>query len=413
MSAAARPSADAGLAAQALAFVDENRERLVALCADLVAADSAQPAGRTEAAAAVLASFFAEHGVACELRAAVPDKPNLVSSIGDGSAPRHLILNGHLDTLPVGDPADWSVPTHRMERRDGRLTGLGVGNMKAGTAALALAHVFLAHRSSDWRGRLSYTAVCDEVVFGPHGAGWLLDAGSDLVGTAVINGEGPGGMGLALAEKGLLWLEIEAQAPAGQGMLTTAGSSAVARLAAIIVHIDGWNERRSAPPAALGALDPAAAVEGLRLSVNVGTISGGHFVSQVATSAKAEVDFRIPPGMTLEAIEAELDALLRTRPGLSWRRIKGWNPNWSAPGDDIVARTAGAFEAVRGLPARTVVRLPASDASRWRRLGVPALCFGPQPTLASGPDDYVIEQDVMDCAAIYMVAAMSYLRGDG
>jgi succinyl-diaminopimelate desuccinylase len=57
-----------------------------------------------------------------------------------------------------------------------------------------------------------------------------------------------------------------------------------------------------------------------------------------------------------------------------------------------------------------VVRLPASDASRWRALGVPAICYGPQLELASGIDDYVHEQDLIGCAKIYALSALSYLK---
>ena len=56
-----------------------------------------------------------------------------------------------------------------------------------------------------------------------------------------------------------------------------------------------------------------------------------------------------------------------------------------------------------------VVRLPASDAMRWRALGVPAICFGPQPTLSAGCDDHVIEQDLLDCASIYARATLELL----
>jgi succinyl-diaminopimelate desuccinylase len=66
---------------------------------------------------------------------------------------------------------------------------------------------------------------------------------------------------------------------------------------------------------------------------------------------------------------------------------------------------AEAATVVRGSPPPLVIRLPASDASRWRRAGVPAVCYGPQPTAVAGVDDFAREQDVVDCAAIYALAA--------
>jgi succinyl-diaminopimelate desuccinylase len=391
--------------AGASALAEAQRERLVEMCAALVEARSDQPVGDTTGPARVIAAYLAENGLAAETRAAVPEKPNVLCRFGE-SGP-HLVLNGHLDTLAPGDEAAWSVPPFRLGRGGGRLTGLGIGNMKAGTAVLAVAFVLLA-RDANLRGRVTFTAVADEVVFGPHGTRWLLEHDPDLRGDAVINAEGPGEMGVALAEKGLMWVALTAESPPGQGMLTTERSSAMARLARALAEIDGWNAWRAEAPAAIAAVEAHAGEHGLRLSANIGRIGGGDFVSQVATRVEAEIDFRIPPGLTMADVSGRLDALVAAAPGLSWRLIKGWDPNWSSPESPPVAAVLQACRAVRG-EARPVVRLPASDASRWRALGVPAVCFGPQPTLAAGVDDYVNEQDVVDCLAVTLLAARSLL----
>ena len=65
---------------------------------------------------------------------------------------------------------------------------------------------------------------------------------------------------------------------------------------------------------------------------------------------------------------------------------------------------------VRGEPPVLTVRHPASDAMRWRSLGRPAVCYGPQPTLSAGIDDYAVEQDVIDCCAVYALSALLYGR---
>jgi len=393
------------------AFVEGHRARLLQLCADLVAAPSVNPPGDTRAPAAVLCAFFAEQGIPVEIAAAVPAKPNLVVALeGNGPGP-HLAFNGHLDTIPPGDESAWSVPLFQLTRRGDRLYGLGIGNMKGGVAALALATAFLHARRADWLGRVTLTLVADETVFGPDGAGWLLDHRPELLGDALICAEGPGEMGLAIAEKGLLWIEIEATAPPGQGMLSRRGSGAVARLAAVLHALDALNDVRAEPPGEISILADNAGEHGLRLSVNCGTIEGGHFVSQVATRAVARVDFRIPPGLALAEVEGCVDAIVRTHPAVTWRRIKGWEANWTAPHHAIcrASHRVGAF--LHAGARKNVVRLPASDAARWRARGVPAVCFGPQPTFAAGVDDYVLEADVIACAKFYALAALEYLAG--
>lgn len=390
-------------------FVEDNQERVFSLCADLVAARSVNPPGRTVEATAVIEAFLNENDIVCETLANVSEKPNLIATADGAGTGSHLILNGHLDTVSPGREEDWSVPIYEMQSASSKLTGLGMGNMKAGTAALAMAFVWLSRNRNRWPGKVSYTAVADETVFGPDGAGWLLNQRPDIVGDAVICGEGPGNMNLALAEKGLLWIELSSTAPSGQGMLARPGNSAITRLAKAICEIDSWNELQSRPPEELSVVEPYAGEEGLRLSVNTGTITGGHFVSQVATTAVAEIDFRIPPGMTTAEIETRLNELCTMAEGLAWRRIKGWEPNWTGPDETIIKAVSRSAVVFRSQSANPVVRLPASDASRWRALGKPSVCFGPQPLLASGVDDFAWANDITACAKIYALGALLYL----
>ncbi|MDG2404306.1 MAG: M20/M25/M40 family metallo-hydrolase [Paracoccaceae bacterium] len=393
-------------------FVDDNRERLFRLCADLVAARSVNPPGRTVEAAAVIEAFLSKYGIVCETLANVSEKPNLIAEANGYGTGSHLILNGHLDTVNPGRKEDWSVPIYELQMLDGKLTGLGIGNMKAGTASLALAFIWLVMNRKNWPGKISYTAVADETVFGDDGAGWLISQRPDIIGDAIICGEGPGDMNLALAEKGLLWIEIMANAPSGQGMLAQTRSSAITRLAKAIVEIDSWNDLQAEPPKQLPILGSNPDTEGLRLSVNSGTITGGHFVSQIATEAVAQIDFRIPPGLTTREIEKKLNTLCAMQAGLSWRRLKGWEPNWTDPEKTIIKAVSRASKLIRKLPPDPVVRLPASDSSRWRAKGVPAVCFGPQPLLVSGVNDFARSDDIIACAKIYALSALIYLNAN-
>lgn len=401
-----------GLAARAeidRAF-DEGSRDLTDLLAALIAEPSVNPPGDCAGVAHVVTGWLGRHGIACETIARRPEKPNLVATAKGSRPGPHLILNGHMDTIPPGDESAWSVPLYRMSRQDDRLTGLGAGNMKGALAALTFAFAWLVRSAPSLAGRLTYTAVCDETVFGPDGAGFLLDTRPDLAGDAVICGEGSGEMTLGIAEKGVLWISLEAACQPGQGMLTTRNSTAVARLAAALTEIDLWNEIQVRPPQKIAAVGAEAGPHRLRLSANVGRITGGHFVSQVAARATAEIDLRIPPGLTLGDVQAKLDELAARHEGLTWRMIKGWEPNWTAESSAIARALATAARAVTGHAPAPVVRLPASDASRWRARGVPSVCYGPQPLLASGTDDYVLERDLIASAKVYALAALAFLN---
>ncbi|CAA9331786.1 MAG: Acetylornithine deacetylase [uncultured Frankineae bacterium] len=388
--------------------VDEAAEGVVDLCARLVAAPSVNPPGDTREVAAVVRDELAGHGLPSELVAVDPTMPSVVAELDSGRPGPHLVLNVHLDTMEPGDLSAWTVPVWEMTRRDGRLYGLGMGNMKGAVAAMLTAYRLLARHRASWTGRVTLTAVSDECVFGDNGAAHLLASRPEqVVGDALICGEGPGMMRLALAEKGVAWFEVLTAADGGHASRAQRGQTAPARLAAALLALDGLNDLRVPRPTGLEGV-PEHDTEAGRLSVNVGVLSGGSFVSQLARSASALLDVRVPPGLSLVEVEQELDRRLEGT-GARWRRTKGWEANWSGTDVPFVAAFAEVAAAVRQQPCVPTVRLPASDASRWRRLGVPAVCYGPQPGLSAGVDDHALEQDVLDCARVYALAAARFL----
>ena len=119
----------------------------------------------------------------------------------------HLLFNGHMDTIGIGDESLWSVPIFSLTKNSGRLYGIGMGNMKGAVAAMAMAYKFL-YENRYWQGALTFTAVADETIFGSDGAEYLLENDNSFQADAVICGEGPGNMNLAVAEKGVLWIEL-------------------------------------------------------------------------------------------------------------------------------------------------------------------------------------------------------------
>ena len=236
-----------------------------------------------------------------------------------------------------------------------KIIGQGLPGLQGGDhigITMSLAFTFLAHHPEQWQwqGQVTLTVVPDETVFGPDGAQWLLQQ-----------------------------------------------------------YLDKLNSQQAKPPLELPKLSTQAREHDLRLSVNTGTMNGGDFVSQSATEAHAEIDFRIPPGLSIADVKTELQAITQRIPGLLFRRIKGWEPNWVNSTADIVQALERAIQQIRGATPNHAVRLPASDASRWRAQQIPAVCYGPQPLLASDVDDFAYLNDVIDCAKIYALAAIIYL----
>jgi succinyl-diaminopimelate desuccinylase len=389
--------------------IDAAREELIELCGQLVAAASVNPPGRTVEVAEVVRAYLSGYGIATEMVTADDEAPNIVGCVEAGAGGRHVVFNAHMDTMEAGDEVAWTVPITRLSRRDGRLYGLGMGNMKGALAAMCLATAILKRHSNAWKGRLTLTAVSDEVMFGERGAVFLLRERPDVAGDFLISGEGPGFMHFAVAEKGLLWLDVEACSGGGHASRALRGDTAVMKLAAFLARIDAMNEMYATLPRELTGVSGGEGNLGLRLSLNAGTLTAGTVRSQVAPRARAQLDIRLPPGITAQTCER----MIREQTdgdAISIALVKSWDANWTALDNPLVVKLATAATLVRGTAPPFVVRLPGSDARRWRELGVPAVCYGPQPTLSAGVDDYANEQDVVDCAKIYARTVLALMR---
>lgn len=379
------------------------------LCVDLVAAPSVNPPGNTMGPAGVLFDYLAAAGHDPALVAVDVNKPSVVASIDGGSPGAHLVVNVHLDTMPTGPIEQWSVEPFELTERDDRWYGLGMGNMKGAAAAMAVAFVLLAERRDQWCGAVTFTAVSDEVVFGDAGAAHLIATLPELADPdGLLCGEGPGFLRLGLAEKGLLWCRLTAAAEPGHASNARHGSTATARLAHALVQLDALNDTIVQLPADLDEV-PDTQTGARRLSMNIGTITGGSFIGQCATRAAAEIDIRVPPGISLAEVQELMSSAVDGIEGVVIEIMRGWEPNWTSLDHPLVAAVNAAAHVVRGAAPELSVRLPASDASRWRSRGVGAVCYGPQPTLSSGIDDYAESQAVHDCAVVYLTAALQFL----
>ena len=331
------------------------RSGIVELCGALVAAPSITPPGDTRAAAAAAIEWLAARKLEPHVISEREDMPNIVVEVSGARPGPHLILNGHLDTMGPGDASRWTVPQFQLTPLDGRLYGLGMGNMKGAVAAMCAAMEILSEHASELAGTVTLLLVSDEVRFGDHGARFVLEHDRRMHGDAVISGEGSGWMTLAVAEKGMAWLDLRASGSAGHASAALRGETAVARLARALHRLDELNDWHVEPPPALaGALsDPNH--PGLRVAVNAGILEAGDARGMIAPDARAELDVRLPPGLSLEALDARALKTLEGS-GVEYRRGRSWAANWTDP-----RRRSGAGGVVRGPPDQG--RPPGADGA--------------------------------------------------
>jgi putative selenium metabolism hydrolase len=156
---------------------------------------------------------------------------NAIGYLGSGQSPR-LLIDGHIDSIPLPSPKRWTVDPFGGEIIDGRLFGLGICDQKASIAAAAYG-LAAQHRDSAWPGTVALVAsVSEEAVEAAALASVVERFAPDLAITTE-----PSGTRLCIGQRGRarLWARITGRscdaAHAGDGL------NAAEALAAIIMSV--------------------------------------------------------------------------------------------------------------------------------------------------------------------------------
>lgn len=405
------------------AEVEAQRAYLIETTQKLVAVASPNPPGDVTGVAEMATSLLeAIEGVRIARYETAPGIINLVAVIEGAGPGRRLILNGHLDTFPVGE-GRWTVPPLGGTLKDGRIYGRGVSDMKAGIAASLTAVRILARIRERWRGELVVTLAGDEENMGSLGSRWLLEHVPEAKGDAMLCGDVGSPMVVRFGEKGLCWVELEAEGYPAHGAHVHKGTNAIDRLRQAL---DGLKRleaiRVVAPDAVTSAIMAAKPVseelsgkgeaETLqRVTVNIGTMEGGISPNLVPARARAAADIRLPVGVSLEMIEAALHRELDPCEGVSWRIIRAYPPSFTPPDHEIVSRTVAAATKVFGKAPVANMRVGASDARLYRMFGVPSVVFGCTPFNMGAPDEYILVEELVAVAKVHTLAAYDFLSG--
>jgi len=256
---------------------------------------------------------------------------------------------------------------------------------------------------------------------GSLGSRWLLENVPEAKGDAMLCGAVGSPMVVRFGEKGLCWVELEAEGHPAHGAHVHKGKNAIDRLRRALdglkrledLHVDAPAAVTSAIAAARSVSEPLSG-EGeadtlQRVTVNIGIIKGGISPNLVPAQAQAAADIRLPVGVSLEAVEAALHRELDPCEGVTWRIIRAYPPSFTPPDHEIVSRTVDAATSVFGKPPVANMRVGASDARIYRMFGVPSVVFGCTPVNMGAPDEHILVDELIAVAKVHTLAAFGFL----
>jgi len=330
---------------------------------------------------------------------------------------RRLVLSGHVDVVPPGDPGTWSSDPWSAAIRDGRLYGRGACDMKGGVAAIlgavrALVATGIVERLA---GELVVAFVPGEE---DGGQGTLAAIRAGVTGDMAIITE-PSNLDIVVAHAGAITFRLTVPGRAAHASQRREGVSALDNLFTILGALREDETRRNAEET-----DPLMTALGLPYPTIVGIVSGGEWASTVLDRVAADGRYGVRLGQSPADAAADLraaidaanasDPFLRDHPA-TVEIVGGQFGSGRVPADHpLPAGLALAVETITGHPPALLGEPYGADMRLFINDGdTPCVIFGPGDVrVAHSADEHVPLDEVETCARVLAAWVAAELTRD-
>ncbi|RKD89052.1 M20 family metallopeptidase [Halopiger aswanensis] len=397
-------------------YVADHREELIDLALDLLAVDTANPPGDTREIVSLLEEYLSPLPVGVDRFAVDPAKPNLLVTVpGASDGTRTLLYNGHLDTVPF-DADAWTFDP-LGERVDDRVYGRGATDMKGAVASMLFAIRAFAATATEPPVDLAFAFVSDEEVGGDAGLPALLEA-DRLAADACVIGEPTcenDRHSVTVADRGSIWLTLEATGEAVHGSRPVLGENAIDRLYGAVATLrERFGTRRlELDPAIEPILDesvafyePTMGAETARElfatpTINLGVLEGGEAINSVPRTARAEIDIRVTANVQTPDLLSEIRECVADCDGITVADVS-WSVGTAEPIESpLVEAVASSAEATTGERVYRRSATGGGDAKKLRNAGIPTVEFALGTDTVHAVDEYTTVDALVGNATIY------------
>lgn len=329
---------------------------------------------------------------------------NLIGRIGNG--PKIIAIDGHIDTVDVGERANWNTDPFKPVLKDGVIYGRGTSDMKGGVASSIYAGAILKKVGVPKGATLYVTATVQEEDC--DGLCWQYIYKEDKLKPDVVVITEPTSLRIYRGHRGRMEIEVATSGISCHGSAPERGENAVYKMAPIIADIEKLNER----------LQP-------RPPLGKGTVTISHIRSTspslcaVADGCTIHLDRRLTIGETEEtsvqeildlpsvkAAKAKVTVLEYAVP--SWTGMiyptKKYYPTWEMPESEPAVQKARAayqntFDEKPTVGHWTFSTNGVSTAGMYN---VPTIGLGPgHEHFAHAPNEQVEVEHLVRAAAFY------------
>jgi acetylornithine deacetylase/succinyl-diaminopimelate desuccinylase family protein len=345
------------------------QSELVAILSDLIALPSPYPPGTSVEICAYTAKRLKKAGYKVEIATHKKGVDNVVARMKGKAKGPVIAFNAHVDTVGVGERANWKSDPYKALVKGGLVYGLGAGNCKGSMAVQIWIAEEIARRGGPASGELIFTFVADEENLGPEGMEYLRKSGKVRPDALILGAQTENN--LIVAERGVMWARITTKGRAAHAGNPAAGDNAILRMMRLVGALSSYYDKALADRVS-GAM---------KSTVNIGMFHGGHNTNVVPSACTVEIDRRLLPNEKVKDAFKELkqvvDGVGEKKSMYGVEFLTGTN-GFFAPENGAAV---GAFEAaVKAHSRRKVKFLNATGVSDGRYYaddGIEIINFGP------------------------------------
>lgn len=340
---------------------------------------------------------------------------NVLGWVGTETGPL-LMLNGHMDTVEVNDPAAWSHDPFAATVERGRLYGRGACDMKGGLAAMIYGAHLLQQAGLPRQGRVVVACVVQEEPCEGLASQVLIEEEGIRPDWVVI--PEPSNLQICRGQRGRIHLQIATRGRSAHSSCPELGQNAIYTASRLIFGLEMLADRLADDPfLGRGSL----AVTEIRSSAS------GH--NAIPDRCELTVDRRLTLGETetmalaeiqrviaREGVEAEVRVCEYTATSYTGYpcRAREQRVPWVIEEDHplVTALVRAAHAQTGRRPHISHWRFSTEGAYTGGVAGIPTVGLGPgDPALAHTADEWVSLEDVHAAATIYARLAVEMMGG--
>ncbi len=337
---------------------------------------------------------------------------NLLGRIGSGD--RLIAIDGHCDTVGVGDPDTWDVDPFKGEYRDGVIYGRGAVDQKGGLTAAIFAGKILKQIGIPEDLSLLVVASVNEEDF--EGVCWQHLVMEEKIAPEVVLLTEPTNLEVKVGQRGRMEMKVRTRGRSCHGSAPELGDNAIYKIAPIIREIEELHDRlESSSVLGKGSItvtDVRSTAPSLCAVADSATVHLDRRLSEGETLLSAVREVRDLPSVKESGAEVSIPKYeIETHAGFQ-QLVEAYYPTWLMDRDDPVVRTAllAHRNQFGNDPDLGVWHFSTNGVATKGMYVIPTIGFGPgREEHAHTCDDQVRVDELVKAAEFYSAFVLEHI----